>query len=151
MIVRMRVTIIVRMRVLMIVRMRVTMIVGVVVVMGGTVMVSAPQRNRDAIGLTSSCALALTQFTAIRQALHMVVVALLGKPNLILKAEHLGSVLAKRAIHGRFTAQHLFNALDKGVEHQGVIAEIGGRHKVHIGMIGSHQIRVLADATHQHP
>ena len=131
--------------------MRVAMVMRVRVVVGGSVMVSAPERNGDAIRLTSTGALALTQVTTIRQALHMVVVAFLGKPNLILKAEHLGSVLAKGAIHGRFTAQHLLNALDKGVEHHGVIAEIGGRHKVHIGMIGGHQIRVLADATHQHP
>ena len=87
------------------------------VVMGGTVMVSAPERNGDAIRLTSTGALALAKVTTIRQALHMVMVAFLRKPNLILKAEHLGSVLTEGAIHGRFTAQHLFNALDKGVEY----------------------------------
>ena len=118
--------------------MRMAMLVRVVVVMGGTVMVSTTERDRNAIGLTSSCALALTQVTAIRQALHMVVVALLRKPNLIFEAEHLGSVLAKGAIHRRFTAQHLLNALNKGVEHQWVIAEIGSRHEVNLGMIGRH-------------
>ncbi|EAU73994.1 hypothetical protein RS9916_30842 [Synechococcus sp. RS9916] len=130
--------------------MGMAMVMTMRVVVGGTVMVSAPERNGDAIRLTSTGALALAQVTTIRQALHMVMVAFLRKPNLILKAEHLGSVLTEGAIHGRFTAQHLFNALDKGVEYQGVIAEIGGRHEIHIGMIGSHQIRVLADATHQH-
>ena len=47
------------------------------VVMGGTVMVSAPERNGDAIRLTSTGALALAQVTTIRQALHMVMVAFL--------------------------------------------------------------------------
>ena len=109
------------------------------------------QGNRDAIGLTGTGALVLTEGAALNQPLHMVVVALLRRPHLCLKPQHLGAVLAEGAIHQRLAAHHLLHPFAEGGNHQRVITQIGGVHKLHLGVVSSHQGRVLANATHQHP
>jgi hypothetical protein len=128
-------------------------IVAMTVVMAVIVIVAVvvAQGNRDAIGLTSTGALVLTEGAALDQALHMVVVALLRGPHFCLKPQHLGAVLAEGAIHQRLATHHLLHPLPEGGDHKRVITEIGGIHEVHLGMVGCHQGRVLADATHQHP
>ena len=81
----------------------------------------------------------------------MVVVAVLGSTHLGFKAEHLGAVFAQRAIHVRIAAHHLLHPLHKGAQHQGVIAQVGGLHKLHLGVVGRHPFGVLNNAAHQHP
>jgi hypothetical protein len=95
----------------------VTVLVGMVVV----VMVVVAQGNRDAIGLTGTGALELAEGAALDQALDVVVVALLGSPDLGLKAQDLSAVLAERAVHLGLAAHDLLDPLLKGVDHQGVI------------------------------
>ena len=62
--------------------------VGMVMAMAGT------ERQRHAIGLAGPRALPFTQVAAFDQALHVVVVALLGQAHLLLEAQHLSPVLA---------------------------------------------------------
>ena len=119
---------------------------GVVVIVG-----VAAHWNRHAIGLAGTCALALTEVTAVGEPFNVVVVAVLGRPNLSLKAQHLGPVFAQRTIHVGVTAHHLGHPLHKGVKHQGVICQIGGLQELHLGMVLGHPLGVLLDPTHQHP
>ena len=105
-----------------IVRVIVAVVVAVTVLVGMVVMVVVvAQGNRDAIGLTGTGALELAEGAALDQALDVVVVALLGSPDLGLKAQDLSAVLAERAVHLGLAAHDLLNPLLKGVDHQGVI------------------------------
>ena len=81
-------------------------------------MAVVPERDRDAIGLTSPGALVLAQGAGLNQALHVVVMALLGGAHLGFKAEHLGAVFAKGAVHLRLTAHHLLHPLQESADHQ---------------------------------
>ena len=80
----------------------------------------------------------------------MVMVAVLRRSHLLLKTEHLGAVLAQSAIHVGVAAQHLRHPLLEGVQHQGVITQIGGLDELHRWMIARHQLGVLTDAADQH-
>ena len=57
-------------------------------------MAGAAHWNRHAIGLAGTGALALTEVTAVGEPFNVVMVAVLGRPNLSLKAQHLGPVFA---------------------------------------------------------
>ena len=107
--------------------------------------------DRHAIRLAGAGAFALAERAALRQSLHVVVVALLDPTDVLFKAEHLCSVLAERAVHGGVASQYLGDSLFERVHHQVVVAEIARREKLHRGMIGSHQFSVLADSAHQNP
>ena len=75
--------------------MAVPVIVAVAVVVAvGVVMAVAAHWNRHAIGLAGTGALALTEVTAVGEPFDVVMVAVLGRPNLSLKAQHLGPVFA---------------------------------------------------------
>jgi asparagine N-glycosylation enzyme membrane subunit Stt3 len=106
----------------------VTVLIAVAVVMAMTVVpvavVMPPEGNGNAIGLACTGAFALAEIAAIREPLHMVVMALLRQSHLVFKTEHLGAVLAERAVHRRFSADHFLHPLHKGVEHQGVIPQV---------------------------
>ena len=104
----------------------------------------------DAISLASTGALGLTELAAFHQTLHMVMVAVLRCPHLLLKTEYLGAVLAQGAVHVGVTAQHLRHPLLEGVQHQSVIAQIAGLDEFHSRMIRRHPLGVLADAADQH-
>ena len=81
----------------------------------------------------------------------MVVVAFLGASNVLFEAQHLGAVLAERAVHGGVSPQHLLDPFLEGVHHECVVAQIARREKLHLGVIGSHKLGVLADSAHQNP
>ena len=115
------------------------------------VVMALPQGDGDAIGLTGAGAFVLAEGAALDQALHVVVVALLRRSHLGLKAQHLGAVFAEGAVHLRLTTHHLHHPLAEGLDHQRVIAQIGGVDKLHLRVIGGHQSGVLANATDQHP
>ena len=107
--------------------------------------------NRDAVGLAGTRALQFAKRAAFRKAFHMVVVAFLGASHVLFEAQHLGAVLAERAVHGGVPPQHLLDPFLEGVHHECVVAQIARREKLHLGMIGSHQLGVLADSAHQNP
>ena len=107
------------------------------------------QGDGNPIRLAGTGALALAEIAAIGQPLHVVMVALLSQPHLIFKTEHLSAVLAKRAVHRRFSSDDFLHPFHKGVEHQGVISQILRRHEIHLRMIRGHQLGVLTDPAHQ--
>ena len=80
-----------------------------------------------------------------------MVVAELRCPHLRLKAQHLGPVLAERAVHLSFTAHHIHHPFYKGVDYQWVVIEIAGLEKFQIAMVCRHPVGVLVNAAHQHP
>jgi hypothetical protein len=132
----------------------VTMVMGVLVVMAmGMVMAVGlgSHRNRHAIGLAGPGALPLAEVATVGEALHVVVMAVLGGPHFGLKPQNLRPVFAEGAVHVGVTAHHLGHPLHEGVEHQGVIREIGGLHELHLRMVVGDPIGVLLDAAHQHP
>ena len=69
------------------------MLMGMAVFGIGAVVVT--EGKRHPIGLAGSRALALAQIAAVCEALHVVMVAVLGRPHLRFKAEHLGAVFAE--------------------------------------------------------
>ena len=109
----------------------------------------ARPREWDAIGLAGPGALGFTELAAFHQALDMMMVAVLRGSHLLLETEHLSPVFAKRTVHVGVAAQHLRHPLLEGVQHQGVIPQIGGLQKFHGRMIRCHQLGVLADAADQ--
>ena len=111
----------------------------------------APQGNRNAIGLAGAGALVVAEVAALAEAFDVVVVAVLGRAHFGFEAQHLGPVLAQRAVHGGVAAQHLVHPFDKGVDHVDVVAQIARLYKVDLGVIGGHQLAVGRDTAHQHP
>jgi len=141
----------------------VSVIVRVVVVLGWLVSIKIPMgfamagsgswahpRQGNAIGLTGPGALGFTELAAFHQSLDMMMMAVLRGSHLLLETEHLGPVFAERAVHVGIAAQHLRHSLFEGVQHQGVIPQIGGFQKFHGRMIRRHQLGVLADTADQH-
>ena len=109
------------------------------------------QGNRHAVGLAGAGAFALAQVTAVGQAFDVVVMAVLGGAHLALKTQHLGPVLAKRAVHGRLACDHLVHPLDKGLDHLGLVPQVRGLDEADVAVVGGDPFGVLADAAHQHP
>ena len=100
---------------------------GVVMAVGLSLMgMGLVERNRDPVRLAGAGALPFTQSAAFHQTLHVVMVALLHPPNVLLETEHLGSVFAEGAVHGRIPSQDVIHTLAKRVQHQGMIPEISG-------------------------
>ena len=81
----------------------VPLIMAVVVIMAGMGFGSGAG-ERLAVGLAGPGAFGLTQLAALHQPLDVVVMAVLGRPHLMLETEHLGAVLAEGAIHVGVTA-----------------------------------------------
>ena len=98
----------------MVVSRLMAVVMTVLVVM---VMAMAAHRNRHAIGLAGPGALPLAEVAPVGEALHMVVMAVLGGPNFGLKPQHLGPVFAEGAVHVGVATHHLRHPLHKGVEH----------------------------------
>ena len=79
------------------------MVMAVVVIMAGMGFGSGAG-ERLAVGLAGPGAFGLTKLAALHQPLDVVVMAVLGRPHLMLETEHLGAVLAEGAIHVGVTA-----------------------------------------------
>ena len=84
------------------------------------------ERNRDAVRLAGASAFPFTQGAALHQPFHVVMVALLSPPNVLLEPEDLGSVFAEGAVHVRIPSQNVIHTLAKRVQHQWMIPEIAG-------------------------
>jgi len=80
------------------------MVVMVVVVVGSVMVVGGGWGL--AIGLTGASAFPLAERAALHRALHMVMMAVLGKAHFSLKPKHLRPVFAEGAIHGVAAFQH---------------------------------------------
>ena len=124
------------------------MAVAVIMAVG---MVMAAHRDRHAIGLAGAGALPLAEGAALGEPLHMVMVAVLGSSHLGFKTQHLGPVLAKRAVHVGVAPHHFCHPLREGLQNAGMVGQIGGLHELHLGMVGSHPLAVLHDPAHQNP
>ena len=103
----------------------------------------------NTIRLAGPRAFPLAERAALRQPLHVVMVAFLSSANVLLEAQHLGPVFAEGAIHGGVAPEHLLHPLLEGVHHQRVLPEIAGGEEVNLGMIRRHPLGVLTDAAHQ--
>src|SRR5436190_2047052 len=57
---------------------------------------------------------------------HMVMVAFLHGAHIGLEAQHGAAVFAHLAIHGDVSGEDLLRAFDEGVDHGGMVIEIGG-------------------------
>ena len=115
----------------------------------GMAVFMAMSSRRDSIGLAGPRAFPLAERAALRQPLHVVMVAFLSSANVLLEAQHLGPVFAEGAIHGGVAPEHLLHSLLEGVHHQRVLPEIAGGEEVNLGMICRHPLGVLTDAAHQ--
>ena len=76
-------------------RMRMAVLMGGAVLMGVAVVMRMAGRNRMSIRLAGSGALALAEGAAFFNSLHVVVMTLLGSPDVLLKAQNLGAVFAE--------------------------------------------------------
>ena len=137
------------MRVIVLMAVLVPVVMAVLVALAVRVLM-AVGRDRLAVGLAGAGAFALAQVAAIGEALHVVVVAVLGGAHLGFKAEHLGAVFAEGAVHVGVAAHHLLHALHEGVEHQWVIRQIGRLEEFQLRVIRRHPVGVLEDPAHQH-
>ena len=91
------------------------MVVSMRMLMAMVVMMTVAHRNWDAIGLTDPRAFLFTESTGFRKALNVVMVTGLVKSHFLLKAQHLSSVFAERAVHCSLSAHPLLNPLQEGV------------------------------------
>ena len=80
----------------------------------------------------------------------MVVVAVLGGSHLGFEPQHLGAVLAQRAVHVRIAPQHVLNPFPEGGEHLGMVPQVGGLQDLQLGMVVGHPLAVLHDPADQH-
>ena len=141
--------------VVMAVPMPVPMAVIVAVVMAGLERIGGEAgsqgRRHLTILLTGPGAFPFAEGAAIGETLNVMVMAVLGGSHLRLKAEHLGAVLAERTVHVRVPAQHVEHALPEGVDHQGVITQVGGGQKLDRRVIDGDSLGVGKDPTDQDP
>ena len=124
---------------------------GVMVMVATVIVMVVLMGDGNTIRLAGPCALPFTQRAALGQPFHVVVVALLNSADVLLKAQHLGPVLAQGAVHGGIASENLLHPLFERVHHQWVLPEIAGGEKVHLGVVRCHPLGVLADAAHQNP
>ena len=114
-----------------------------------SVIVMVLMGDGNTIRLAGPRAFPLAERAALRQPLHVVMVAFLSSANVLLEAQHLGPVFAEGAIHGGVAPEHLLHPLLECVHHQRVLPEIAGGEEVNLGMIRRHPLGVLTDAAHQ--
>ena len=79
-----------------------------------------------------------------------MVVTVLRRSHFHLKAQHLGAIFTKGAVHVGITPQHVVNPFLEGGQHLRMVPQVGGMEDLQIGMVGGHPLAVLHDATHQH-
>ena len=82
-------------RMCMAVLMGVAVLMRMAVVVGVAVVMRMAGRNRMPIRLAGSGALALAEGAAFFNSLHVVVMTLLGSPDVLLEAQNLGAVFAE--------------------------------------------------------
>ena len=93
---------------------------GVVVMLTSVIVMMVLMGDGNTIRLAGPCAFPFAERAALRQPLHVVVVAFLCSAYVLLEAQDLGPVFAEGAIHGGVAAEHLLHPLLEGVHHQRV-------------------------------
>src|SRR6185437_12581759 len=83
-------------------------------------------------------------------AANMVVMARLHRAAIALVAHDLRAILAELAIHRRLAIDRLMDAVDEAVEHQGMVAEIGGLQELDLAMVAGDPVDRGINALHQH-
>src|SRR5512138_3323633 len=82
-------------------------------------------------------------------ALHVMVVALLGQAHFRLEAQYLCAVLAELAVHQVLAVEDLLHPLGESVQHQGMVVEVAGFHELDLRVARRDQVGVVVDALHQ--
>ncbi len=82
-------------------------------------------------------------------ALDVVVVALLRQADRGLVADHARAVLAQEAVHVDVARMDPLDPLDEAVEHQRVVAEVGGLEQLDLGMARRRLVGLAVDPPHQ--
>ena len=95
---------------------------AVVMAMAVVIPMAVAWRDRNAIRLAGAGAFALTQGAALCEPLHVMVMTFLSPPDVLLKAEHLGAVLAERAVHGRIASKNLVHPFAERIHHEWVVS-----------------------------
>ena len=73
-------------------------------------------------------------------ALHMMVMTCLRQADLRLETQHLPAVFAELAVHEVAASKNLVHALDKSLDHQGMVVEVRRLDEVDAGMAGGDRI-----------
>ncbi len=131
-----------RVGVLVMVMMPLAVMVVVVLMVVIVVMMILERGERQAMFLAEgfvaaggvAVAVAGAVFQSTADALDMVVVALLGRADIGLEAEHRLAVFAQGAIHGVVAGDKLAQAIDKGFDHQLMVVEIGRLDEIDLRM-----------------
>ena len=84
-------------------------------------------------------------------ALDVMVMALLRQADLGLEAEDLLPVLAELAVHQVLAGQDLLDPLGEGVEHAGMVVEVGRLEELDLRMARRHAVGGVVDPLHQDP
>ena len=80
----------------------------------------------------------------------VMVMALLGQPDLGLESQDLRPVFAEGAVHLVLAVHDLLDPVGEGVQHQGMILEIGGFQELDLRMALGELVGDAVDALHQH-
>ena len=83
-------------------------------------------------------------------ALGVVVVARLGETDLVLEAEDLFAVLAHLAVHHVGAGDDLLDAVEEGIDDQGMIIEVGRLDEFDIGMTKRDPVGRVVNPLDQH-
>ena len=94
-------------------------------------------------------AVRMTMIVVGADAHHMVMMASLHRAHLALVAQHLLAVFAQLAVHGRIAVHQLGQAIDEGVDDQGMVAQIGGFEEFDAGIFGGGFVGPVIDALDQ--
>ena len=147
---------------MMVVVMAVVMIMGVTVPVAMVVMIMAMivcvQRRPRKIMLlaeffVATGCIAITVAWAILQTatntFHVMMVALLCQPHLILKSKHLCPVFAHLTVHDVCALIDLVHTINKGRNHQLMVVEITRLQKLYVRIFSRHLISMAMDAFHE--
>ena len=83
-------------------------------------------------------------------SLHMVVVAFLRQPDLVLETEHLGPVLAHGTVHRGVAGQDFAGPFGECPEHLRMVVQVAGLDEFRPGVPFRHNVGEAVDPVHQH-
>ena len=79
----------------------------------------------------------------------MVMMSLLPRTNLGLVSQNLGAILTQLAVHRRGTLKDFAGPVRKGIEHEGVIAQVGRFDEIDLGEERGDAACLLVNPLHQ--
>ena len=141
---------IVPMRAVMVVRMSI-MVMVVVVAMRVRVLMAFLRRDVGRPAGAGADGVAERAVGRRADPLDMMVMALLGEPDLGLEAQNLLAIFAHLAVHVVGALEDLAEPVDEGLDHEIVRAEIGGLEECDVRMALGHEVGLIVNAPHQDP